>query len=267
MGIKSQAGFTIIETTLFLAISGLLVLMLVIGTGASLNIQRYRDAVETFKSVVQQQYADLSNVQNGRDKNWTCDTNAVATEDGDNDTLRGQSNCFIVGKYMRIEGGALSIYTVLASQKSTSVGGNDVTSMANNYVMNVSASNVEERTMEWGTRIGWAKEGSLDVRPEGTDRSIGLLFIRSPDSGQVYTFTSDNVPAKDSITATTLKNMMVAAAAVPGQAARMVCIASDGLFVNGDMGLYIAPFAASSTSIETRSNSYSASLGEGMPQC
>src|SRR5690606_23016561 len=119
MGIRSQEGFTIIETTLFLAISGLLILMIVAGTGMSLNIQRYRDAVESFKSLVQQQYADLSSVQNGRDKNWTCDTSSTVVENGSDDTLRGQSDCFIVGKYLRIEGGSVSIYTVLATQKGT----------------------------------------------------------------------------------------------------------------------------------------------------
>lgn len=267
MSTRGQQGFTIIETTLFLAITGLLIMMMVAGTGAALNIQRYRDATESFKSLVQQQYADLSNVQNGRTNNWTCDATSTVIEDGSNDKTRGQSNCFLVGKYMRIEDGAISTYAVLASRNG-SIPLNDIQSMVQNYVMNVSTSEVEERTMEWGTQIAWATAGTVDMRSVTTPRSIGILFIRSPDSGQIYTFSSDSVPSKDSIGPSTFTDMLIGGATVPGQAARMVCIESGGLFVDGSIGLYIAPYAASASSIETRSNDYSKSLqGEGASQC
>lgn len=260
MGIRSEDGFTIIETTLFLAVSSLLILLIIGGTGVSLNMQRYRDAVETFKSLTQQQYADLANVQNGRDRNWTCDTNSAVTENGSDDQLRGQSDCFLVGKYMRIEESSISIYPVLASQTSSTLGGNDIDSMKTNYSMNVSLAEVEERTMEWGTQIAWATAGSLDEKAPRAPRTIGILFIRSPDSGKIYTFTSDSIPAKDSITQATFTNLLTSGDTVPGQAARMLCIESGGLFVDGDMGLYLSSYAAGASAIETRTNDYNKTL-------
>lgn len=268
MGTRSQDGFTIIETTLFLAISGLLILLIVAGTGVSLNTQRYRDAVESFKSIVQAQYADLANVQNGRNGNWTCDATSTVVEGGSNDLLPGQSDCFMVGKYMRIDGSDLSIYTVLASKNSSNVQPNDVESMAENYSMNASTAEVEERTMEWGTQISWATAGSLDAKSPNTPRTIGILFIRSPDSGLVYTFSSDSIPDKDSIGQSTFTNLLVAGDIVPGQAARMMCVESGGLFVDGDMGLYMAAFATSSSSIETRTNEFNKTLQpSGATEC
>lgn len=268
MGRSVSPGFTIIETTLFLAISALLVLLIIVGTGANLNIQRYRDAAESFKSLVQQQYADLSSVQNGRDKNWTCDSTATITEDGADDRLRGQSSCFLIGKYMRIDGSDIAVYTVLASQKSSATQPDDVQAMLKNYSLNVSTESVENHQMEWGTQIAWASDGKQDVKSPTTPRQIGILFVRSPDSGQVYTFTSDSVPAKDSIGQSTFNDLLVAGDSVPGQAARMICIESGGLFVNGDRGLYLSAFSSSTSSIEIRSNDYNKSIqGSEATEC
>jgi len=169
---------------------------------------------------------------------------------------------------MRIEGSAISIYPVLASKLTTSTGGNDIESMKTNYSMNASTTEVEERTMEWGTQIAWASAGSLDMRAPRTPRSIGILFVRSPDSGQIYTFTSDSIPAKDSISQATFTNLLTGGESVPGQAARMLCVESGGLFVDGDMGLYIGAYAARASSIETRTNDYNKTLqATGAPEC
>jgi type II secretory pathway pseudopilin PulG len=260
MGTKAQAGFTIIETTLFLAITGLLILMMVGGAGASLNIQRYRDAVESFKSQLQQQYSDLANVQNARDNNWTCDSSSVATQNGPNDILRGQSNCFLIGKYMRIDGSDVSIYPVLASQKS-SLATDDVSSMLQNYAMNVSKTDVIDSNLEWGTQIGWTTGvGGLDYNATSTPRTLGILFVRSPDSGLIYTFTSDSIPDKTSIGQPTFTNLLVAGQTVPGQKARAICVESSGLFVNGDKSVYIGPYAANANAVETRTNDINTQL-------
>lgn len=268
MGIRAQDGFTIIETTLFLAVTSLLILMMIAGTGSSLNNQRYRDAVESFKSLIQQQYADLSSVQNGRSANWTCDSSATVTQNGPNDLLRGQSDCFMIGKYMRIDGGDISIYPVLAAPNSSLNKTNDIVAMASNYAMNASTTQVENYTMEWGTQIAWASAGSQDYKLPTTPRQLGILFVRSPDSGLIYTFTSDTVPAKNGINQSTFTNLLVAGNTVPGQAARTVCVASGGLTVVGDRGVYIAPYAASNSAVEVRTNEYTtATQGAGATKC
>lgn len=253
---SKASGFTIIETVLFLAVSGALIVGMVAGAGASLNIQRYHDATQSFKALLQKQYADLSSVQNGRTNNWTCDATATAVEGGD--VFRGQSNCMVVGKYMRIAGSDISIYTVLAAQTGTlpPTGANDIASLRTNYTLNASQAEVDNSTMDWGTELAWAKDGSItDGRAVRTPRAVGILFIRSPDSGLVYTFTSDTVPAKDAILPAALTAMLAGGNVVPGQAARTLCIASSGLAVVSDQAIYINAYASAASAIEVRSNS------------
>lgn len=262
MGGKFSAGFTIIETTLFLAISGVLIATMIAGTSISLNIQRYRDASETFKSLIQQQYAELGSVQNPRDNDWACSATAQPSETPTNAVNRGQSECVLVGKYMRVEAGAISVYTVLARKTSDAVQTSDFDYMRNNYVFNAQTGDVYERDMEWGTEIAWAQTG-LDSKTPTTPRSLGMLFVRSPNSGRIYTFTSDTVPAKTAIGGATFASMMSASNEAASRAQRVVCVQSDGLLIAGDRAVYIAENAGNASAIEIRSND----LMEGMAAC
>ena len=117
MIVRSSSGFTIIETVLFLGITGLMILGLMIGVGASVNAQRYKDASESFKSLIQAQYSNSVNVQNGRTANWVCNNVAAVIPDAAT-VPAGQSDCMMLGKYIRIEGGNVNSYTVLAREKS-----------------------------------------------------------------------------------------------------------------------------------------------------
>ena len=63
-----KKGFTIIETSLVVAISGLLAVGLMIGWSRNINIQRYNDSVETFKSDIQAVFDEVQNPTNTRVK-------------------------------------------------------------------------------------------------------------------------------------------------------------------------------------------------------
>ncbi len=260
MGIRGQQGFTIIETTLFLAVTGLLILMMVAGAGASVSVQQYRDSVESFKSLVQQQYTELASVQNSRDNSYTCSSASSVTSNGPTDQIRGQSGCLMIGKYMRIDSDDISIYTVLATQQG-SIDYDDITSMERNYAMDASTVDVLETNMQWGTRIAWSKASSgRDFRSPSTPRTLGILIVRSPDSGLVYTFTSNDIQPKNAIGQNTFMNLLKPGNVVPGRAARAICIESGGLFASGDRGVYLGSFAASTSAVETRSNEINATL-------
>ena len=183
MGTQVTRGFTIIETMLFLAISGLLIVGMLAGTGASINIQRYRDAVETFKTTLQNQYGELSSVKNDRDDNWTC-TGTAQSEAGGSEA-RGQSDCVLMGRYLSVVDSKINISSVLGRENTTTqVASNDIEYITKNYVLNVSTVTDESTILEWGTRIAWPASGTGAKTPT-TPRSLAILFLRSPSSGQI----------------------------------------------------------------------------------
>ena len=275
MGTHKLAGFTVIEVVLFLAISSALIVGLISATGLSLNNQRYKDAADTFKSTLQQQYADLMSVQNAREDNWYCGAGAQPDEDAGTQQDRGQSDCMLMGKYLRIENGDISIYSVIGYGSEPFSASSDIAALRNNYLLNVSNAEVSESRLEWGTQIAWPKNVASNtpgvVGPPNTvpttPRKLGILIVRSPGSGQIYTFTHSGtaVPAKNDIRTTTLSNMLVAGNTTPGQGSQLICIESNGLFINSDRAVYLNSFASASSAVELRSNDFMKQSGG--PQC
>lgn len=263
MGTHKFAGFTIIETMLFLGISSVLIVALIASTGNSVNIQRYRDSAESFKQVLQQQYADVISTQNGRTANWTCDSSAKATQTGSPGEGVGQSDCMLIGKYVRVENSQISIYRVLAYKNAPALG-NDVSSLDNSYTLNISPTEQDNSTLEWGSQITWPVRVNNAANPQPqSPRRFGMLVVRSPDSGQVYTFTASDsdVPDVANIGPATFKNMIASGNTIPGQGAQTLCIDSGGFLSNNDRAVYIDSFASRSSAVELRTNDFMAGLG------
>jgi type II secretory pathway pseudopilin PulG len=254
MGTQNTRGFTIIETLLFLAISGVLVVAMLTGVGVTIQIQRYRDAVETFKTLLQDQYSELASVENEeRTAAWSCSSQAEITEGGTGAKERGQSDCVILGRYVAIVGNDVTMYHVVGYPSGSTTTGTDIAKLRANYVLNISTMTKEETTLEWGTEIAWPESGGGSQSPQ-TPRSVSFLFVRSPDSGQVYTFT-DNT-AFETPTPSSLRNMVVSGATVPGQGDRTLCIDSGGTLTDADSSIYISAYATGPSSIEARSNAF-----------
>lgn len=255
MGTQKTQGFTIIETMLFLAISGVLIVTMIAGVGVSIQIQRYRDAVETFKTQLQDQYSELASVKSDeRMTPWSCGPQGETVEGGSGAKDRGQSECVLLGRYMTIVASDVTIYSVVGYPATIQTKtGNDIDKLRANYTLNISTVTKEESELEWGAEIAWPKAGGQSRSPQ-TPRSLALLFVRSPDSGQTYTFSSDTVPLVP--TPATLMEMVVAGVSLPGQAARLICMDSGGAFTGADSSIYIYPYATGPTSVETRSNAF-----------
>ena len=89
---KRQDGFTIIEVTLFLAVSGFFAISLLVGASTAVQRQQYRDSVQSFANYLRSQYSQVINVENDR--------NFGKCPIGGGDTNRGQSECVILGRYI-----------------------------------------------------------------------------------------------------------------------------------------------------------------------
>lgn len=261
MRTTQNTGFTIIETMLFLAISGLLVVALLVGTGSSINTQRYRDSVSTFMSFLQQQYSEVNNVSNDRSNDWSCGDGAE-TKQGSVTQYRGQSDCFIAGRLVMVSGSDVITLDV-NGLKTGSDYGSDVSMLTSNYKFGIFDASQQTSTLEWGAKIAWPVEGAGN-KPSGTDRSISILILRSPDSGSIYTFTSDSVFPVENITPDTIVQIISSSTS---QDKRTICIdTANGLAVGNKLAVFIDADAASSSAVETRSFQTIQSLG-GSSKC
>jgi len=250
----SKQGFTIIETMLVLAITGVLVAGLLVGLGASIGNQRYLDSVSSFKALIQEQYSKIENVTNDRNENWSCDGTASPVQTSETGIAPGQSECVLLGQYIGIVDDRITTATVVGYPKSDTASSSTINFVKSDYTLGISKSSVEERTLEWGAQIAWPVRGAGAVNP-ATPRSLAMLIIRSPEDGTSYTFTSDTVNQIDSVTSLTLVGMMVTSLnqTNPGQGARTVCIEPGGINVPEKLAIYIGPGANGASSIETRS--------------
>jgi len=267
MGAITSKGFTIIESLLFLAISGLMMATMIVGVSVSLNYQRYSDSVVSLKTLMQEQYAQLSSTQNNRSGELRCGISGTAVPQaqlGAEETV-GQSDCELIGRYMVIDQDETSTYSVLGYRDldAKPASGTDIEYMQNSAYLSIAidALSIETRGIEWGAEIAWPAEGS-GSRPSTTPRAMGILFLRSPDSGQVYTFTRNlDTGETSAITPESLRAMIVPGNTIPGQGTRTICVDSQGMTVSNDYSIYLNSFATGANAIETRTNDYMQSLG------
>jgi hypothetical protein len=141
---------------------------------------------------------------------------------------------------------------------------NDVKALKENYVLNISKTETDNSVLEWGTQIAYPDtDGASDYSRPASPRKLGILIVRSPDSGQVYTFTAEDggVPVESSITAATFKDMLVIGAGTPGQGAQLICINSNGLLERNDRGVLLNSFATNASAVELVNNEYLGASG------
>jgi type II secretory pathway pseudopilin PulG len=182
MTTQAARGFTIIEVMLFLAVTGMLTLGVLVGSGRTITQQRYRDSVGSLKGFIQEQYNQATNVVNGDTSNPVCERtgNSLQFDDG---TLqpRGTSECLVLGRYLLIEPTKVTAYAVIGQPTTSDEGIDDVAALRN-YVLSTSRD-FEVEDVAWGATV---------VRPRTTiGQTTSLLILRSPLSGSIVTFVTD----------------------------------------------------------------------------
>lgn len=220
-----NAGFTIVETMLFLGITGLLVMGVLVGTGTSINVQRYRDSVTSLKSYLQQQYSKTANVSNDSLSN-SC--NGVSGQP------RGQSNCVILGKLITTNNGSeLSTRSVIGTIPTGSLETDDLEALKR-YNITFSPQTGENYTIDWGSSLN---------KTNGSDIDFSVLILRSPSSGIIRTFIKNarvlsNEDLKGMLNTSDLSNDV------------KVCVNSNGLFTGAKLAVYIGKNATSASGVE-----------------
>lgn len=220
---------------MFLAITGILAVGILVGTGAAINQQRYRDSVNSLQSMLQDQYSRATNIDNGRDNNWRCDGAAAIAQGGATEP-RGASECIVLGRLVTVasDGQTLEFRDVIgrrAAGATTQV--NDVAELTTNYSVSASPVATDSETMPWSTTI---------VKPKTNNpQATTILIIRSPLSGGMLTF------AKDSTVTNLIELINTGQLTTP----LPLCVSPGvGVAVSVQLGVRVAAFAASQSAVQ-----------------
>lgn len=236
---RYNSGFTIIETTLVLAITGLIIAVILTGIGNSLRHQRYTDAINQATDFFRGQFTGTANVVNERPRGETCSSGGFLPADPTAvGATPGTSECLLLGRIIRsTDGENISVSQIVALHDPTDdPNASDLTDRELLTAAQLRQGNeIQNYRLEWGTRL--QQPGSDD------SAAFTLLIVRTPISGTIRTFssTSGTEPLTGLLSApeATASNLRL-------------CIDQTGFFGVGvaPMGIAVAKDATNTTGVQ-----------------
>lgn len=185
-----RRGFTIIEVSLFLAITGLLFVGITVGTQNSINQQRESDAVNGFVDFLRNVYSEVSNPQSTGQGNSDLAIYGKIITIGESINLNGEANnnneVFTYDIVGDISGnyGDGTLQGALKELEATMIGPTNVT------------VNGSIRTEQYGTAglaQGYIPRWQSKIEAEnGSQKKAAILIVRHPRSGTVSTLVWNN---------------------------------------------------------------------------
>ena len=187
-----KGGFTLIEVSLFLAITGLLFLGVTIGVQNSIFQQRYNDSVQSFVEFLRSAYAKVENVQ-GR----SIETNSGKT----NKALYGKLITFgetnnLTGELNK-EKNSIFIYDIIGDAKCDTGGfmQNALYMLVNSCNADVISDDLKDNHQLLGMADSYTPKWSAEIqttkREDPPEPFVGALVItRHPQTGSVNTFVA-----------------------------------------------------------------------------
>lgn len=182
MGQRSE-GYTIVEVSLFLGISALLLTMALVGTGLSIRTTRFTDSTRSLHAYVQQQYDDLLNGVNSRFGNEACSGGVV--NNGTSQTP-GTSNCLYMGKLIVFQQNSSKVvsYNIVGTEPATVDYGKSDEQLIYDFTPTVvTNAGVDNFDIPWLATISGSKR---IVDSKAVD---AFALIRSPRSTRIVAYT------------------------------------------------------------------------------
>lgn len=209
---ENQKGFTIIETTLFLAISAMLFIGLLGGISLAVQRQRYSDSVNSTHSFLQKQFNETLNVINNRDED--CPES--------NEPTIGASKCLVLGKAIEFSKGSdeIKTYIVTGIQPPPPADSRQAVDLKD-YGLKIMVNDGNEETF----LIPWAAKISEYRFGEDRNKNV-ILLIRNPESGATYVYAipSDSINSNGVINPSSINNSNIV-----GTESVQLCLQSEDI--------------------------------------
>ena len=186
---KNRRGFTLIEVSLFLALSGFLMMGLIAGSNISISRQRYNDAVNSFSEFLRTVYSDVLNVSNDK----------IPSSDGVNGEDAGRTQTAVYGKFVVIgdsdntPAGTVYVYDVIGGIKRTAdIEHTSILDILREDVhANIAPEGSSEPYRKTTFTIPWEAE-IQETSASGEKLKALILIVRSPLSGTIHTYSLDS---------------------------------------------------------------------------
>ena len=224
--IRRNSGFTIIEVTLFLAISGALAVGLFAASSVAIQRQQYKDAVQSYAGYLRDEYARVISVQNDRGDDLSCPVSG--SESGS--VARGQSSCVIVGRYIVTEnkGTEYKSYPIYANSVST--GGSEISW---NYMYDENQESTYSLTWDVKTRFASNSSGA----------NFSFIFYRNPDTGRISVQSSTAVYPSAKV------GDMISDVSADATSSREICVYDTGWLQSERQSVFLSERAGSSDAV------------------
>lgn len=270
--IKIEKGFTIIEVSIFLGITGLMLIGLLAGVGIRVATQRYNDAVQDAEEFFRSVYSEVINVQNSREDvafnsqycsgpNQLANLSAtvsfsdiiVKNSSPTSSLHAGRTRCAIYGKLVTFNeknDGVVRVYSVIGKLDADQ--SNDIPSVfrsiyADAYAYDFSGGSTTQCIVSSaGTFRTYtpAWDASLEVTDSHDKYSGAMMIIRSPVSNAVYTYKLEdglaiNIASKISDGAFSCSDMSTINSGIKGIHYYLGTDDASNHFVTGDINFCI----------------------------
>lgn len=201
---RGEAGFTIIEVIIVMAIAGALLLGAFWAMTASIEQTRFNDTMTTTQSFFQKQYLEVLTGENARDTSLSCDGSGNVTTIAPSSTIvPGGSNCILLGRMLSIQPDTDQIESryVIGTEPATGTYYSD-TDAINAYNPKVisSVADTDSKTVTM-FNAPWASKLRTIRNASGSDVRY-LTILRSPISERTMMYSN----LTNSLNATTLNS-------------------------------------------------------------
>jgi len=189
--VKKQGGFTILEVSLFIAISALVAVSLLAGLRFMIDQQEWHDTLTTLRTAIQTQYQDI---QSGLIDRGPLPSSCTSLSGSDSSSTPGTSSCVIIGRVINFYPNS-SNYAVNDVIATTPVSPNDPTYATDDITaLNHSGLVINPATITYSYKIPWQNSFITGRNLSGSSNVAGaqnfwtIAILQSPISGAILTF-------------------------------------------------------------------------------
>jgi hypothetical protein len=182
MGQRSE-GYTIIEVSLFLGISALLLALAFVGTSLSIRTTRFTDSTRSLHAYIQQQYDDLQNGVNSRLGTESCAAGTVSTGMSQ---APGTSSCLYMGKLIVFsqDSSDLKVYNIIGTEPANADYSKSDESLIYDFTPTIVTNvGVETYSIPWLATVSGSKRIADGIAVDA------FALIRSPRSTRIVSYT------------------------------------------------------------------------------